>query len=234
LANNSAHELSSALTNKTANNMHRASKPRRFDVQTLRSWLFVEGGNEQALHDAAHSAGDVLIQELEDFTPPTLRTHAQPLSVALIAKWRAAGKVTAVRINPLNDDGLADLRGAMPAHVDMIMLPKAESAEQIIQLDKQISQHEDALGIEQGHTALVPNVESARGLLNTVAIVQASSRAWSPLKTWPQTLAPSAHRTLLNLTMCVRAFISSAPPPQCYPSTVHIHTAMLLAARQIH
>jgi len=35
-----------------------------------RSWLFLEGANEAALAAGADSGADVLIQELEDFTPP--------------------------------------------------------------------------------------------------------------------------------------------------------------------
>jgi citrate lyase subunit beta/citryl-CoA lyase len=154
----------------------RAQDTREFDIHALRSWLFVEGANEQALHDAGHSAGDVLIQELEDFTPPALRAHARTLSADVVARWRAAGKVTAVRVNPLAGDGLTDLQGVMPARADIILLPKAETAGQIEQLDFEITRHERVLGIAEGHTALVPNVETALGLVNTLAIVQASSR----------------------------------------------------------
>lgn len=156
--------------------MDSIANSRTFDIQALRSWLFVEGANEQALHDAGHSAGDVLIQELEDFTPPALRPHARGLSTDVLAKWRAAGKVTAVRVNPLAGDGLADLQGVMPAGADIILLPKAETAEQIEQIDFEITRHERALNISEGHTALVPNVETALGLVNTLAIVRASSR----------------------------------------------------------
>ena len=42
-------------------------------AQLCRSWLFLEGANEAVLHRAAASGADVLIQELEDFTPPALR-----------------------------------------------------------------------------------------------------------------------------------------------------------------
>ncbi|MEP6610189.1 MAG: aldolase/citrate lyase family protein, partial [Burkholderiaceae bacterium] len=66
-----------------------------------RSWLFVPGADEAA-HEAAMRCGaDVLIQELEDFTPPTLRRAARVLARTLYDRWRAAGALAAVRVNPL-------------------------------------------------------------------------------------------------------------------------------------
>ena len=43
-------------------------------LRLCRSWLFVDGADEAALLGvSAQSGADVLIQELEDFTPPPLR-----------------------------------------------------------------------------------------------------------------------------------------------------------------
>ena len=44
------------------------TKPKR-----RRSWLFVPGADEAAHRAAARSGADVVILELEDFTPPELR-----------------------------------------------------------------------------------------------------------------------------------------------------------------
>jgi len=43
--------------------------PAHRPVWLCRSWLFVPGADEAALLAAAASGADVLIQELEDFTP---------------------------------------------------------------------------------------------------------------------------------------------------------------------
>ena len=48
-------------------------------ARLCRSWLFLEGANEQVLHAAPESGADVLIHELEDFTPPALRPKARAL-----------------------------------------------------------------------------------------------------------------------------------------------------------
>jgi len=73
-------------------------------AQFCRSWLFLEGANEAVLQRATTSGADVLIQELEDFTPATLRPAARVLALELYRTWREAGAVIAVRINPLEQD----------------------------------------------------------------------------------------------------------------------------------
>ena len=42
-----------------------------------RTWLFVPGADEEAHEAAARSVADVLVQELEDFTPPELRPSTE-------------------------------------------------------------------------------------------------------------------------------------------------------------
>ena len=61
-----------------------------------RTWLFVPGADAAAHAAAARSGADVLIQELEDFTPPELRPKARSLAADLYARWRKAGALVAV------------------------------------------------------------------------------------------------------------------------------------------
>ncbi len=70
---------------------------RRTPVDARRSWYFVEGANDEALRSAVNSRADVLIQELEDFTPPACRAHARAVSPEVIGRWKAAGVVAAAR-----------------------------------------------------------------------------------------------------------------------------------------
>jgi citrate lyase subunit beta/citryl-CoA lyase len=145
-------------------------------VRLCRSWLFLEGANEAVLQRAVSSGADVLIQELEDFTPPALRPLARALAGELYAKWRAAGAVVAVRVNPLEQDGMDDLAAVMRARPDIVALPKVAEPAHVARLDEAVSAFERDYGIEQGSTALLPNIESARGLVQTGAIVKASRR----------------------------------------------------------
>ena len=146
-----------------------------------RSWLFAPGGDKGALLAATHCGADALIQELEDFTPPELRAEARSLSAGVMAAWRAAGIVACVRINPLEGDGLADLAGVIEGRPDAIHLPKIAEPSQVIALDAEITRHEARLGLPPGAIEIVPNIETARGIMQTYAIATASPRVTAVL-----------------------------------------------------
>jgi len=128
-----------------------------------RSWLFVPGADEAAHAAAARSGADVIVLELEDFTPPELRPKARALSGKAFDLWRRAGAVAGVRVNPLETCGREDL--AAIAHADVVMMSKVALPEQVRALADLVS------GAE-----LVPNVESAAGLLRAHEIARAHAR----------------------------------------------------------
>jgi citrate lyase subunit beta / citryl-CoA lyase len=144
--------------------------------QLCRSWLFLEGANEDVLRRAPASGADVLIQELEDFTPPPLRAAARALAPDLYPSWRAAGAVVAVRVNPLEQDGMDDLAAVMRGAPDIVALPKVAEPHHVARLDEAVTRFERAYGISEGSTAFLPNVEFARGLVQTASIAKASPR----------------------------------------------------------
>jgi citrate lyase subunit beta / citryl-CoA lyase len=149
--------------------------PRR-PAHLCRSWLFLEGANEAVLQRAAQSGADVLIQELEDFTPPPLRAKARALAPELYASWRAAAAVVAVRVNPLEQDGLDDLAAVMRGRPDIVALPKVAEPHHVARLEAEVSRFERDYGIPEGSTALLPNIELARGVVQTGAIAAVSRR----------------------------------------------------------
>jgi citrate lyase subunit beta/citryl-CoA lyase len=141
-----------------------------------RSWLFLEGANEDALLCAVESGADVLIQELEDFTPPASRPAARALAPDLYAAWRAAGRMVAVRVNPLEQDGMDDLAAVMRGAPDIVALPKVAEPHHVARLDEAVTRFERDYGIPEGATALLPNIEFARGLVQTGIIAKVSPR----------------------------------------------------------
>lgn len=135
-------------------------------TRSRRSWLFVPGANEAA-HEAATLCGaDVLIQELEDFTPPEQRPAARALARTLYDRWRAAGAIAAVRVNPLATCGGEDLAAVLAGRPDIVMMSKVRAPEDVRALDAATS----------GAVELVPNIESAAGLIRTFDILRASPR----------------------------------------------------------
>ncbi len=149
---------------------------RRRETGLCRSWLFVNGADELALAAAPRSKADVLIQELEDFTPPALRPRAREISGDVIGDWKAAGAVAAVRVNPLEADGHDDVEAVMAGGPDIIALPKVEDADQIEHLAMTISALEERFDLPRGGTEILPNIETARGLLHIGSIIKASAR----------------------------------------------------------
>lgn len=141
-----------------------------------RSWLFLEGANESVLQGAAAGGADVLIHELEDFTPPPLRPKARALAAELYAAWRDQGAVVAVRVNPLDQDGMDDLAAVMRGHPDIVALPKVAEPHHVARLDEAVTRFERDYGIAEGSTSLLPNIEFARGLVQTGAIAAVSRR----------------------------------------------------------
>ena len=179
-------------------------------AQLCRSWLFLEGANEVVLQRAAGSGADVLIQELEDFTPPTLRPKARALAPELYAAWRAAGAVVAVRVNPLEQDGMDDLAAVMRGRPDIVALPKVAEPHHVARLDAEVSRFEREYGIPEASTALLPNIELARGLVQTGAIAAASRRTVGCLmasEDLAADLGAERGRDGLELAYCRQRFI---------------------------
>ena len=179
-------------------------------AQFCRSWLFLEGANEDALQRAAASGADVLIQELEDFTPAALRPAARALAPDLYRSWRAAGAIAAVRINPLELDGMDDLAAVMHGRPDIVALPKVAEPHHVVRLDEAVTRFERDYGIPQGSTALLPNIEFARGLVQTDAIAKASKRTRACLlaaEDLAADLGAERDRDSMELAYCRQRFI---------------------------
>jgi len=149
-----------------------------------RSWLFIGGVDAELLLAAPDTEADVLIYELEDFTPPDQRPRARELCGAVLASWKKTGAVAAVRINPFADDGsgktaadgLADLTAVMAHAPDAVLLPKVAEPEHVDDLDREIARLEKRYGLVLGSTEIVPNIELARGVMQTHAICLSSPR----------------------------------------------------------
>ena len=81
-----------------------------------------------------------------------------------------------VRINALATEGRNDLAVVMQAKPAVVLLPKTAAPEQVVELERAIADHERRLLIPAGSTEIVPNIETAAGLVATAAIARASKR----------------------------------------------------------
>jgi citrate lyase subunit beta/citryl-CoA lyase len=81
-----------------------------------------------------------------------------------------------VRINPLNTPyGKKDIEAVVKAGVDVIRMPKTETAEEVREVEREIEKVETALGCV-GRTKIMAAIESALGIVNAYDIAVASKR----------------------------------------------------------
>ncbi len=150
--------------------------PNRRPAALRRAWLFVAGADAAAQAAALDARPDVIVPDLEDFTPPPLRPRGREMILGLLEKARKRGIVAAVRVNPLAAEGRNDLAVVIQARPDAVLLPKTVAQEQVVELDRAITDHERRLAIPTGSTEIVPNIETAGGLVAMAGIVRASRR----------------------------------------------------------
>jgi citrate lyase subunit beta/citryl-CoA lyase len=145
-------------------------------VPLLRTWLFGAGADASAHAAMAASGADVLIQDLEDFTPPARRVQARSLAPALYARWRAAGARVCVRINRLEVEGELDMQQVIAARAVIVAYPKASSAGEMAALDEALHQAEQLEGLPPGDIGILPVCETALGVVDVRLIARGSPR----------------------------------------------------------
>lgn len=100
----------------------------------LRSLLFVPGDRPERFEKAAASGADAIILDLEDSVSLANKESARASIANYLSGQRST--FTLVRVNPLDSHlTAADLAAIIAARPDAIMLPKADGASSIAQLD---------------------------------------------------------------------------------------------------
>lgn len=145
-----------------------------------RSCLAVPGSSPKMLDKARSLNVDQFFMDLEDAVAPLAKADARKNIVAALSEGGYDGKVRTVRVNDWTTkwtytDVIEIVEGA-GAHLDAIMLPKVQTAEQIVALDLLLTQLEKSLGLEVGRLGIEAQIENARGLINVDAIAAASPR----------------------------------------------------------
>ena len=144
-------------------------------------WLFGAGASSETHAAMVASGAQVLIQDLEDFTPPELRPQGRAMDPDLFRTARAAGSMVCVRINLLHQEGLVDLEAVMPHRPDVIAYPKAERAVDMAALAEQITRLEQLHGIPMGQTEILPVCETALGVVEVRSLAAATPRVRAAL-----------------------------------------------------
>jgi citrate lyase subunit beta/citryl-CoA lyase len=139
-----------------------------------RSRLYVPGSEPKYFINAALHGPDAIILDLED------SVHASEKDAARLLVRNALRAVDflrcerMVRINQL-PLGLEDLDEIVPESPDLVLIPKVESSEQMVEAGSRIADIKADYGITRP-IWLMPILESALGIENALAIAQASEK----------------------------------------------------------
>jgi citrate lyase subunit beta/citryl-CoA lyase len=103
----------------------------------LRSLLFVPGDRPDRMEKALSSGADALILDLEDSVLPPNKPAARQAVAGFLARPREVRVF--VRVNALGAETDADLAAIVPHGPDGIVLPKAEGAASLVDLDRRLT-----------------------------------------------------------------------------------------------
>ena len=105
-----------------------------------RSILYVPGSNEKALKKSSTLDVDALIYDLEDSVAPNAKESARDSLIKIINSGVNKDKEQVVRINSLDSDtGKDDLKILDHCIPDAILIPKVNSADDVIECEKLIN-----------------------------------------------------------------------------------------------
>ena len=141
-----------------------------------RTMMFVPGANAAMLRDAPLYGADSIMFDLEDAVSLKEKDAARTLVHFALKTFDYSAVETVVRINGLDTVGKQDIEAVVLAGVNVIRLPKTETAKDIIDVDEAITLVEESNQIPVGTTKMMAAIESAEGVLNAREIAQASTR----------------------------------------------------------
>ncbi|MCQ2145835.1 MAG: citrate (pro-3S)-lyase subunit beta [Bacteroidales bacterium] len=141
-----------------------------------RTMMFIPGNNPAMMQDAFIYRPDSIMLDLEDAVTMAEKDAARLLVHNALKSIDFRGIERVVRINPLSTPyGRKDVEAVIKGGVDVIRMPKTETADEVRELEAEIEKVETKLGC-LGRTRIMAAIESAEGICNAYAIAKASKR----------------------------------------------------------
>ena len=140
--------------------------------QNRRSRLYLPGDTPKLFMNAGIHRPDGIILDLEDSVAPLKKDEAKILVRNALRSVNFYGAERMVRINQI-PKGLDDLEYVVPHFVNLVLVPKCESAEQIQKINEKIEKilKEKKLNYP---VYLMPIIESALGVIKAYEIASAA------------------------------------------------------------
>lgn len=144
-----------------------------------RSVLSVPGSRFELFEKALRSEADLVFLDLEDSVVETAKSEARRLVIEGLLRLDWRGRPRAVRINPVDSPycyrDLIDLVDGAGHRLDILIVPKVESAAALHAISILLDQLESAYGISR-RIQLEVQLETAKGILHASTIAQSSDR----------------------------------------------------------
>ena len=137
-----------------------------------RSRLYLPGNEPKYFVNAGLHNPDGVILDLEDSVAPDKKFEAKYLVRNALRSIDFYGCERMVRINQL-PKGLDDLKFIVPHNVQVILIPKCESADQVNEVEREIEKIKAARKVKN-EIYFMPIIESAKGVINSFEISSAS------------------------------------------------------------
>ncbi len=137
-----------------------------------RSRLYLPGNEPKFYANAGLHNPDGIILDLEDSVAPSEKEAAKYLVRNALRSVDFYGSERMVRINQL-PRGLEDLHFIVPHNVNVILIPKCESAEQVKEVENEVHRIQKIHGLKN-EIYLMPIIESAKGVIKAYEIATAS------------------------------------------------------------
>ncbi len=143
-------------------------------IRLRRTRLYLPGNKPKFFINAGLHQPDAIILDLEDSVAPAEKDAARRLVRQALRSIDFYGAETMVRINS-GELGQQDLRAIVPHGVQVILVPKCESAQSVIKVEHEIEKlrHKHRLTNE---IFLIPIIESALGVIKAFEIATASDK----------------------------------------------------------
>ena len=146
-------------------------------MKLRRSMLFVPGANAAMISNTFIYKPDSIMFDLEDAVALKEKDSARLLVAHALQHPLYQEIETVVRVNPLDSEfGLLDLNAVVRAGVDVVRMPKTETAQDVVDMDNAITDIEKACGREVGSTKMLAAIESPLGITQANQIATASKR----------------------------------------------------------
>lgn len=141
----------------------------------FRTLIFVPGANARFVEKAKALAADIVCFDLEDSVPANEKETARKTIAGALARRQEYQKPVYVRTNS-PESGLiqADIKAVVQKGIDGLVIPKVNDANEVIEIAKAVSALEKER--DTGRIALIPSIETAKGVVNTYAISSADDR----------------------------------------------------------